>query len=113
MKIWKKYLLTSGKIGQHLKEEIDLQVTEGRLKDAQLRNQLDPLYKNVLRRQNPYEIVFKGMSRFDGQNPIVGSLLAEIKNGKLTAELFQNSLTERRRQKFGSKARSGRFEKFQ
>ena len=46
----------------------------------------DPLYQNALRRQNPYNIVFKGISKFDGQNPIIGSLLAKIKAKNLTDE---------------------------
>lgn len=38
-----KYLLLSGEIGQHLKEEKYLQDMDGRLINAGLRNQLDPL----------------------------------------------------------------------
>ena len=94
-----KYLLASGEIGEHLQEEIDLQVTDGRLSDGQVRNQLDPLYKNVLRRQNLYDIAFKDISKLDGQNLIIGSLLAEIESGKLTDEVVPNFLTEHRQQK--------------
>lgn len=43
-----KYLLASSEIEQLLQEEIDLQVTDRRLNDARVRNQLDSLYKNVL-----------------------------------------------------------------
>ena len=42
------------------------------------------LYKNILQRQNPYEIVLKDISKLGKQNPIVGSLLGEIAEGKLT-----------------------------
>ena len=73
MKIYKKYLLASSEIGQHLQEEIDLQVTAGKSNDACVRNVLDPVYKNVLRRQNQYEISFKNISKVDGPNPITGS----------------------------------------
>ena len=45
-----KYFLAPGKIGRHLQEEIDVQITDGRLNDAHVRNQLDPLYKYVLQR---------------------------------------------------------------
>lgn len=47
-----KYFLASGEIEQHLQEEADLQVGDGRLNDTRVRNRLYPLYKNVLREQN-------------------------------------------------------------
>ena len=56
-----KYLLASGETVQQLQEEIELQVTDGRVNDAQVRNQLGLLYNNILRGQNPYEIVFEGV----------------------------------------------------
>ena len=68
---FQKYLLTSSEIGQRLQEKIDLQVTDGKLNDARIRRQLDSMYKSVLRIQNPYEIVFKDISKFYGQNPII------------------------------------------
>lgn len=36
------------------------------------------VYQNPLRRQYLYEIVFKDISKFDAQNPIIGGLLSEI-----------------------------------
>ena len=42
------------------------------------RQKLDPISKNILRRQNPLELVFEDISTFDAENPIVGSLLREI-----------------------------------
>ena len=62
----------------------NLLVTDARLNDVHVRNKLNPLYKNFLQRQNPYEIVFRDISKFDGQNPLIGSLLAETESGKLT-----------------------------
>ena len=72
---WQKNLLASDEIGQHLQEQTDLQVKDGRLNVACVRNQLDRLYKIVLRKQTPYKIVFIDISKLDGQNPIIGSLL--------------------------------------
>ena len=43
-------------------------------------------------RQNPCEIAFKDISEFDGQNPIIGSLLAEIESKKLTDEAVRKFL---------------------
>ena len=34
--------------------------------------------KNILRRQNPLELVFEDVSTFDGENPIVGSFVREL-----------------------------------
>ena len=52
---------------------------------------LDPVCKNVLRKQNPFETVFKDIFKFDVQNAIIGSLLSEIESGKLTDESVKNS----------------------
>ena len=35
---------------------------------------LNPISKNILRRQNQLELVFQDVSTFDAENPIVGSL---------------------------------------
>ena len=42
-----------------------------------LEKKLDPITKNIFRRQNPLELVFEDISTFDSENPIVGSLLRE------------------------------------
>ena len=45
---------------------------------ASFRQKLDPISKNILRRQNPLELVFEDILMFDAEHPIVGSLLREI-----------------------------------
>ena len=40
-----KYFLVLSEIGQHLKDEIDLQVADGELNDGRVRHQLDSQYK--------------------------------------------------------------------
>ena len=52
--------------------------TRDRINDASFRQKLDPISKNVLRRQNPLELVFEDISTFEAENPIGGSLLREI-----------------------------------
>ena len=64
----------------------DADVTRDRINDASFRQKLYPISKNILRRQNPLELVFEDISTFDAENPIVGSLLREI-------DLKKNSLT--------------------
>ena len=53
-------------------------VTRDRINDVSFRQKLDPISKNILKGQNPLELVFEDISAFDAQNPIVGSLLREI-----------------------------------
>lgn len=67
-----------------MQEDIDLQAIDCKLNNANVRNLLDLLYKNTLRRQNPYKIVFKDISKLYKQNPMTGSLLSEIEGEKLT-----------------------------
>ena len=37
----------------------DLSVTDGKLNNAKVRQKLNLVYKNILQRQNPFEIVLK------------------------------------------------------
>ena len=53
-------------------------VTRDRINDASFRQRLDPISKNILRRQNPVELVFEDISTFDAENPIAESLLRKI-----------------------------------
>ena len=53
-------------------------VTRDRINDASFRQRLDPISKNILRRQNPAELVFEDISTFDAENPIAESLLRKI-----------------------------------
>ena len=53
-------------------------MTRDRINNASFRQKLDPISKNILRRQNPIELVFEDISTFDAENPVVGSLLKEL-----------------------------------
>ena len=53
-------------------------VTRDRLNNANFRQKLDPISKNIFRRQNLLELVFKDNSAFDAQNPVIGSLIKEL-----------------------------------
>ena len=61
-----------------IQTDINHYVTRDRINNASFRLRLDPISKNILRRQNPLELVFEDISTFDAENPIVGSLLREI-----------------------------------
>ena len=53
-------------------------VTQDRLNNASFRQKLDPISKNIFKRQNPIELVFKDISTFDAQNPKIGLLIKEL-----------------------------------
>ena len=69
-------------------------MTKDRLNNVSFRQKLDPISKNILRRQNPLELVFQDISTFDAENPIVGSLLRELDVGKkdVASDLIKKTL---------------------
>ena len=76
---------------EDMQDNINLNLTRDRLNNASFRQTLDPIAKNVFRKQNPLELVFKDISTFDAQNPIVGLLLPELDIGKedVTSKLIK------------------------
>ena len=81
-----KYILATSDFAKSIQTDINHYVTRDRTNDASFRQKLDPISKNILRRQNPLGLVFKDISTFDAENLIVGTLLREI-------DLKKNSLT--------------------
>ena len=69
-----KYLLATSDFANSIQTDINHYVTTDRINDASFRQKLDPISKNILRTQNPLELVFEDMPTFDAENPIVGSL---------------------------------------
>ena len=70
-----KYLLATSDFAKSMQTDINLYVTRDRIS---FRQRLDRISKNILRRQNPLELVFKDISTFDAENPIEGSLLRKV-----------------------------------
>ena len=73
-----KYLLATSDFAKSIQTDINHYVTRVTINDASFRQKLDPISKNILRRQNPLELMFEDISTFDAENPIVGSLLRDI-----------------------------------
>ena len=71
-------MLATSDFAKSILTDINHYVTRDRINDASFRQKLDPISKNILRRQNPLELVFEDISTLDAENPIVGSLLREI-----------------------------------
>ena len=61
-----KYILATSDFTKSIQTDINHYVTRY------------PISNNILRRQNPLELVFEDISTFGAENPIVGSLLREI-----------------------------------
>ena len=78
----KDYLLATSEYEKQIQEDIDPYITRDRLKEASFRRKLDRIAKDVIRKQNPIELVFKDISTFDAQNLVIGALLKEIDIGK-------------------------------
>ena len=115
-----KYMLATSDFAKGMETDINNYVTRDKINSVSFRQKLDPIKKNILRRQNPLELVFEDISTFDAENPIVGSLLRELNNGKklMTGDLVKkvpgppgvdfairnrlNKLKERKKQYFST-----------
>ena len=74
--------MVTSDLAKGIQDDINLYVTRDRLNNASFRQKVDPISKNIFRRQNPLEFIFQDISTFDAQNPVVGSLLRELDIGK-------------------------------
>ena len=81
-----KYLLVNSDFTKSIQTDINHYVTQDGINNASFRQKLDPISKNILRRQNPLELVFEDLSTFDAENPVVGSLLREIDIKKIQSD---------------------------
>ena len=88
-----KYLLATSGFSEGMQNDINHYVTRDRLNNASFRQKLDPIAKNIFRRQNPFELGFEYISTFDAQNPVVGLLLREldIEKKDLVNELIEKA----------------------
>ena len=81
-----KYILATSDFAKGTQTDINHNVTRDTINDASFRQKLDPISKNIIRRQNPLELVFGDISMFDAESAIVGSLIREIDLNKKQAE---------------------------
>ena len=90
-----KYILATSDFTKGIQTDINHYVTRDRINNASFRQKLDPISKNILRRQDPLELVFENISTFDAENPIIGSLLRECDVGKknLSSDLIKQAPT--------------------
>ena len=88
-----KYILATSDFAKGMQTDINHYVTKDRINNANFRQKLDPISKNISRRQNLLELVFDNISTFDAENPIADSLLKELGIGKkdVASELIKNA----------------------
>ena len=96
-----KYIFTTSNFTKSIQTDINHYMIRDRNNDASIRQKLDLISKNILRRKNPPEVVFEDESTFDAENPIVESLLKEIDLNKKQIESdFIKSLPSQTGNKF-------------
>ena len=82
------YLFATEDLNRSLEDSLQLLVGHGKINDAtKVRHEFERNNANLKffqQNENPLDVLFKEKSKFDVQNPIIGSLLEEIKKGKIT-----------------------------
>ena len=87
-----KYILATSDFAKSIQTDINHYVTWDRTNDASFRQKLDPISKNILRKQNLLELAFEDISTFDTENLIVGSPLRENVLKKTVWQRFKTKL---------------------
>ena len=67
-----KYILATSDFAKDMQTDINHYVRNDRVNNAGFRQKLCPINKNILRRQNPLELVFKDISTFDAEIQLSG-----------------------------------------
>ena len=86
-----KFILTTSDFAKGMQTDINHYVEKDRINNASFRQKLDPISKNIRRKQNPIELVFEDISTFDAENPIVSSLSRKLDVSKkdVTSDLVK------------------------
>ena len=88
----RNYLFVTGDIGKSIRENLKLVVTDGKHNDVIIVHALDPKDKHILVNPNPLKITFKGIKKFDAQNPIIGKVLTQRESSKLSDKKIKERL---------------------
>ena len=77
-----KYLLAYGLLQDSIQQSLDMVVTDVFFNNAAVRRELDWNYPTLRKKPNPVNVIFKDKEHFDVQNPIIGSLAAQVSNNE-------------------------------
>ena len=89
-----KYLLATGGFNNSIQKSLDLVVTDSHLNDAAVwhKSDLNPQTDFFKKYQNPLDVVFKDIAKFNAQNAIIGTLLTEIESSKIKPKSIKRAL---------------------
>ena len=77
-----------------IQENLNIVVTDGGFNNASIRKTLDTKYPSVMKKSNPIDVVFKDKAKFDVQNPIVDSLIAQVQQYKAREREYLKELAQ-------------------
>ena len=63
------------------------------LNDAAVRRELDLKYPSIMKKPNSIDVGFKDKTKFDVQNPIIGSLVAQVQENKTNERAILNQIS--------------------
>ena len=76
-----------------IQQSWDIIVSDGGFNDAAVRRELDLKYPSIMKKPNPVDVDFKDKAKFDVQNPIIGSLVAQVQENKTNEKATLNQLS--------------------
>ena len=77
-----KFLLATDLLQDSIQENLNMIVMDGGFNDGSIYQVLDMKFTSVMKKTNPIEVMFKDKSKFDVQNPVVGSLITQVVDNK-------------------------------
>ena len=88
-----KYLSATGLLQDSIQQSFEMIVTDGGFNDAAIIRELDLKYPSRMKKPNPIDVVFKDKAKFDMQNPIIGSLVAQVQENKTNEKTILNQIS--------------------
>ena len=89
-----KFLLATDLLQDSIQENLNMIVTDGGFNDASIHQALNTKFPSVMKKPNPIEVMFKDKSKFDVQNPVVGSLITQVVDNKKKEKEILRALDE-------------------
>ena len=88
-----KYLLATSLLQDSIQQSLDMIVTDGGFNDAVVRRELNLKYPSIMKKPKPIHVGFKDQAKFDVQNSIICSLVAQVQENKTNEKATLNQLS--------------------
>ena len=85
--------MATGFLQDSVQQSLDMIVTDGGFNDTAVRRELDLEYPSIMKKPNPVDVVFKDKAKCDVQNPIIGSLVAQVQENKTNKKAILNQIS--------------------